>query len=277
MLFKILLERGVSPVIVRLLFNMYTHSTMKVKWNNSCFDSLLNGTRQGSVISPTLFTVYIDGLLQKLKRAGIGCFVGRTYAGAFGYADDLALLAPSLSSLRKMICICEKYAEEFSILFNPGKSKLLCYNLPTDSVPCIKLCGEVVEIVSNEKHLGNKLFNNIYKRDMSEFVGNFYKSSNSVIANFSMCDSFTLNNLHSSFCSSLYGVELFNLNKSYMSDLYTAHRKGLFRIPARTHNSIVIKLAGDLVSKLDCRIAKFIFNMVNHDNDTVRYHSKQTL
>ena len=77
----------------------------------------------------------------------------------------------SLSSLRRLIRICKKYAEEFSILFNPGKSKLLCYNLPTDSVPCIKLCGEVVEIVSNKKHLGNKLFNNIYKRDMSWVCG----------------------------------------------------------------------------------------------------------
>ena len=62
--------------------------------------------RQGSVIFPTLFTVYIDGLLQKLDHAGIGCFVGRTYASAFGYADSLALLAPSLSILRKMIRIC---------------------------------------------------------------------------------------------------------------------------------------------------------------------------
>ena len=50
-----------------------------------------------------------------------------------------------------------------------------------------------MEILSNGKYLGNKLFNNIYKRDMSEFVGNSYKSSNPVIDNFSMCDSLTLN------------------------------------------------------------------------------------
>ena len=46
-----------------------------------------------------------------------------------------------------------------------------------------------------------------------------------------------------------------------MLDLFTAHKKVkccLFKIPARTHNPIVIKLAGDLVSRLDCRIAKFI-------------------
>ena len=83
----------------------------------------------------TYLKYIVDGLLQKLKHGGIGCFVGRTYAGAiagaFGYADDLALLAPSLRK-KKMIRIYEKYVEEFSIVFNPGRSKILCYNLPTD-------------------------------------------------------------------------------------------------------------------------------------------------
>ena len=80
---------------------------------------------------------------------------------------------------------------------------------------------------------------------MFTFLGSFYKSSNSVIANFSTCDSFALNDLQSKYCSSLYGVEQFNLNKSYVLDLYTAYRKvirRLFRILARTHNSIVLKL-----------------------------------
>ena len=75
-----------------------------------------------------------------MKHTGHGCFVavGHTDAGIFGYADDLVLLAPNLSSFRKLICICEKYAEEFSILFNQsGKSKLLCYKLPTSTLPCI--------------------------------------------------------------------------------------------------------------------------------------------
>ena len=57
-----------------------------------------------------------------------------------------------------------------------------------------------------------------------------------------------------------------------MLDLYTAHSKvirHISRIPERTHNWIVIKLAGDLVWRLDRKIAKFIFNMVNYDSDTL--------
>ena len=66
---------------------------MKVKWNDSCSDSFsLNGIRQGGVLIPLLFTVYMDGHLDRLKQSGIGF----TYAGAFGYADrKVALLAPS--------------------------------------------------------------------------------------------------------------------------------------------------------------------------------------
>ena len=64
----------------------------------------------------------MDSFLQKLKDSGLGCHVGRTCAGAFGYADDLALVSPSLSGLRQTIQICEQYAMEYSIVFTHVKS-----------------------------------------------------------------------------------------------------------------------------------------------------------
>ena len=60
------------------------------------------------MVSPILFSMYIDSLLEKLKEsglAGLGCHVGHTFAGAFANADDIALV--SLSGLRQMIQICE--------------------------------------------------------------------------------------------------------------------------------------------------------------------------
>ena len=65
-------------------------------------------------------------------------------------------------------------------IFNPSKSKLLCYNLLTNSVPNVKLCCE--SVVDNENHLGNTFFNNIYKRGMKGLVSDLYKLSNAVIA-----------------------------------------------------------------------------------------------
>ena len=63
-----------------------------------------------------LFSIYIDIFLQKLKDSGLGCHVGLTFAGAFGYVNDFALVCPSLSGLHLMVQLYEQYAMEYSIV-----------------------------------------------------------------------------------------------------------------------------------------------------------------
>ena len=86
--------------IVKLLYYMYTHTHKKchVRWNIKHSDSVsvTNGVKQCSVISPLLFSIYIDNLFSKLKHIGLGCHVGLAYAGAFDYADDIALVSHSI-------------------------------------------------------------------------------------------------------------------------------------------------------------------------------------
>ena len=50
---------------------------------------------------------------------------GPFFVGALAYADDLVLLAPSPTAMRKMLSICDEYATKFSIKFNAKKSKWL--------------------------------------------------------------------------------------------------------------------------------------------------------
>ena len=64
------------------------------------------------------FTVYTDELLVKLINNAVECHIGKQYVGTLGYADDLILLCPSVSGMRKMIKVCEDYANDHSILFN---------------------------------------------------------------------------------------------------------------------------------------------------------------
>ena len=51
--------------------------------------------------------------------------MGGHYAGALAYADDITLISPSMTGLRKMSSICEQYASEYDSLFNRSLSRLL--------------------------------------------------------------------------------------------------------------------------------------------------------
>ena len=97
-LLKILREHSVCPTVLRLLYNMYKHSEIQVRWkdNLSIPFALNNGVKQGGVRSPILFTLYINGFLERLKSSGLGCHIGRMCAGAFGYAVDIAIATPSI-------------------------------------------------------------------------------------------------------------------------------------------------------------------------------------
>ena len=166
-LFQKLIDRDLPPIVIRLLACVYEEQVGCVQWDGlrSTGFCIKNGTRQGSVLSPTLFSVYLDDLLKELRQLGLGCHVGGVWVGAAGYADDLILLAPSRTAMAKMLKVCELYAEEHNLLFstdpNPNKSKSKClymcgYQDPVYPLP-IQLCGQDLPWVQHAVHLGHEL------------------------------------------------------------------------------------------------------------------------
>ena len=77
--------------------------------------SIKNGVRQGAVLSPTLFNIYIDDIQGKLSNSGFGCRIEDLYVGCYAYADDISLIAPSREALQEMINICSRYFNEHGI------------------------------------------------------------------------------------------------------------------------------------------------------------------
>ena len=89
-LVNLLVARGINPLLIRCLLYVYTNQHLNVLWNNSMSDyfSATNGVKQDRVLSPILFSVYIDELLTRLGVSGFGCMIGHKYYGAIGYADN---------------------------------------------------------------------------------------------------------------------------------------------------------------------------------------------
>ena len=84
-LFGKVLARGVPAIFFRGLLSIYEKQRCSVRWSGGLMSrdfGVGNGTRQGSCLSPALFSIYMDELLQELRAAGVGCWVKGEFAGA---------------------------------------------------------------------------------------------------------------------------------------------------------------------------------------------------
>jgi hypothetical protein len=128
-LFGLLIKRKLPPVIIRVIANFYLGNFVRIGWRGVFSDYFLatNGVKQGGVLSPVLFCVYIDDMLLALSKVGVGCYIGNIFVGALAYADDIVIIAPSICAMRKLLNVCDTYANEYQIMFNAQKSKCLAF------------------------------------------------------------------------------------------------------------------------------------------------------
>ena len=166
-LFEKLLATGMPAIVVKVIVYAYQEQKgwVRVTSKNSEPFSLSNGVKQGGVLSPFWFSLYLDPLLKKLRKSGIGCNIAGIWVGAVCFADDLALLAPDRSSLQRMLDICAEYGAEHNLVFstdpNPALSKTKCVlfrgKRRIETPANIKLNGEDLPWVPEYLHLGHKL------------------------------------------------------------------------------------------------------------------------
>ena len=100
-LFTLLRKRNVFPLYLRFLMYSYCSERMRVRWNSSNSREFLhsNGIKQGGVLSPLSFSVYLDDLLSELRQVNVGCHMNSYFMGAVIYADDITLLGLTCSSI----------------------------------------------------------------------------------------------------------------------------------------------------------------------------------
>ncbi len=97
-LFELLIKWDFPPIVIRALLDMYTRQEAHTGWNKHYLEyfAVQNGSLQGGIISPLLYTVYADELVHRLELEGIGCHIGLKYYVVICYADDMQILCPSV-------------------------------------------------------------------------------------------------------------------------------------------------------------------------------------
>ena len=141
--------------IINLLIYWYSTLTSIVKWNNSYSFSFTvkSGVRQGGVLSPHLFAIYVDDLILLLRKLRVGCHIIDLFLACFVYADDICLLAPCRSALQLLLDTCESYGLSWCLSYNPSKSKVMSFGKNSVSPP-FTMYGNSLDFVQEYKYLG---------------------------------------------------------------------------------------------------------------------------
>ena len=90
-----LVKKYVPLFIIKRLCFWYTHKKMVVRWGTTISTqfTVANGVKQGGIISPILFNMYMDDLSIALNNSGVGGYVRDGFLNHLCYADDICLIS----------------------------------------------------------------------------------------------------------------------------------------------------------------------------------------
>ena len=166
---------------------LYLNMSCTVKWNgylSSAFD-IPTGTKQGGILSPDFFALYMNDLIEILKKSGLGCYLIKVCIACIFFADDIVLLSPSRKGLQRMLDICASYCKEFCLDFNVKKSKVMIIDSSAVNYDCyapLRLNDSPLEFTHEYKYLGiticsekGRLF------PATQTIRSFHRAANSIL------------------------------------------------------------------------------------------------
>ena len=194
--------------------------------------------------------------------------------GVYCYADDISLLSPTFTGLKEMLKICEDFADH-DIIFNASKSQLLQFSSCSNNInmqPVLQMRnGQKIPYVESCKHLGNEISTVNKKLLIQNAMWDLNCRMNSLLADFSYCNSDTISMLFKFDCMNIYGSQIWKFYNKEVHIFYTAWRKAIrqiYKLPYRTHNILINHIIQcypiDLI--LEKRCIKFIWGLMNSEH-----------
>ena len=175
--FKLINKLQVSFWIILKLY--YDSSKGALNLGNSILSCLFTidcGVKQGGILSPFLFNIYINDLIEECTNANLGAVFGIINVSIIVYADDILLISPVDSHLQKLLNICSNYGQFWRIKFNPLKSSIIEFgtqffqnsqffinSLPLQKTNNLKYLGIDIDFTLNFDLIACEKFKNVQK------------------------------------------------------------------------------------------------------------------
>jgi len=154
-LFYKLSSLGLSRKIIVIIMLLYNDSSSQVLYGNKLSEAfkVSQGVKQGCLLSPTLFALYLNDLHESLPG---GVTIGDTKVKALLYADDIVLLSTCPKELQEMIVAFDLYCTKWGLSVNLEKSKVVVFREGPRIPSGLKFSfqNNPIEICNEYKYLG---------------------------------------------------------------------------------------------------------------------------
>ena len=274
-LFYKLYKSGVNKTFCRLIVNMYTDmfSCVRNRGHRSSWFRVLQGTRQGGVISPFLYLIYKNDLLYEIETSALGFCMYAINCGSPTVADDMLVCSYSVNGLIQILVLCLRYGHKWR--FEHGIMKCLvvvfnelkrAYQQSNRQWPFGNVC---IEEGTQYKHLGVVCDKNMSIDVSVKDACNKLRSTFLSLVNCGIYEDgltpLSVRRIYNAVVlpKALYGCELWsNIQSSHLVSLERAHRfcvKFMQFLPKSTSTDVALALFGfnSLETEIDYR--KLIF------------------
>ncbi|MES9881007.1 MAG: reverse transcriptase family protein [Sedimenticola sp.] len=149
---------GIHGKILNAIQSLYDSVTCAVKVNEytTPFFDVSIGLKQGCKISPTLFSIYVNDLADRLKSLNCGIDIDGYNLCVLLYADDIAIIAPNEESLQTMLNEVNNWCCKWRMTLNQNKTKVIHFRpVSIEQTNFSFTCGSLnIDVAQKYKYLG---------------------------------------------------------------------------------------------------------------------------